>query len=60
MYHSSAAESEIISGITFILSCSFRRTLAKLEGADRAFCFTSGMAALATVSHLAEAGQYQF
>lgn len=31
--------------------------LAALEGADRAFCFTSGMAALATITHLAEAGQ---
>ncbi|KAH9294427.1 hypothetical protein KI387_040363, partial [Taxus chinensis] len=31
--------------------------LAKLEGADRAFCFTSGMAALAAATHLVEAGQ---
>ncbi|XP_057873948.1 cystathionine beta-lyase, chloroplastic isoform X2 [Cryptomeria japonica] len=31
--------------------------LAKLEGADRAFCFTSGMAALAVVTHLVETGQ---
>uniref|UniRef100_A0A0D6R8B7 cysteine-S-conjugate beta-lyase n=1 Tax=Araucaria cunninghamii TaxID=56994 RepID=A0A0D6R8B7_ARACU len=31
--------------------------LAKLDGADRAFCFTSGMAALAAVTHLVEAGQ---
>ncbi|CAA6667693.1 unnamed protein product [Spirodela intermedia] len=31
--------------------------LAKLEKADRAFCFTSGMAALAAVTHLLEAGQ---
>ncbi|XP_031497430.1 cystathionine beta-lyase, chloroplastic isoform X1 [Nymphaea colorata] len=31
--------------------------LAKLEKADRAFCFTSGMAALAAVTHLVEAGQ---
>lgn len=30
--------------------------LAKLEKADRAFCFTSGMAALAAVTHLLEAG----
>ncbi|MCO5580908.1 hypothetical protein L7F22_034781 [Adiantum nelumboides] len=30
--------------------------LAKLEGADKAFCFNSGMAALATVTHLARAG----
>ncbi|CAA7404506.1 unnamed protein product [Spirodela intermedia] len=29
--------------------------LAKLEKADRAFCFTSGMAALAAVTHLLEA-----
>ncbi|CAN6476203.1 unnamed protein product [Victoria cruziana] len=31
--------------------------LAKLENADRAFCFTSGMAALAAVTHLVETGQ---
>ncbi|CAM6083255.1 unnamed protein product [Calypogeia fissa] len=31
--------------------------LAKLDAADRAFCFTSGMAALSTVSHLVEAGE---
>ncbi|URE20012.1 Cys/Met metabolism PLP-dependent enzyme [Musa troglodytarum] len=31
--------------------------MAKLEKADQAFCFTSGMAALATVTHLVEAGQ---
>eukprot|EP00249_Psilotum_nudum_P005678 c19111_g1_i1 orf=214-1689(+) len=31
--------------------------LAKLEGANRAFCFTSGMAALSTLTHLLEAGQ---
>ncbi|MCO5551990.1 hypothetical protein L7F22_005498 [Adiantum nelumboides] len=30
--------------------------LAKLEGADKAFCFNSGMAALSTVTHLARAG----
>lgn len=30
--------------------------LAKLDKADRAFCFTSGMAALAAVSHLVETG----
>lgn len=30
--------------------------MAKLEKADQAFCFTSGMAALATVTHLVEAG----
>ncbi|KAJ7528553.1 hypothetical protein O6H91_15G008000 [Diphasiastrum complanatum] len=31
--------------------------LAKLEGADQAFCFTSGMAALATATHLVKAGE---
>ncbi|KAB1222233.1 Cystathionine beta-lyase, chloroplastic [Morella rubra] len=31
--------------------------LAKLDKADRAFCFTSGMAALAAVSHLVETGE---
>ncbi|KAG0617501.1 hypothetical protein M758_5G193900 [Ceratodon purpureus] len=36
---------------------ALERTLAKLEGADRAFCFTTGMAALATITRLAEAGQ---
>ncbi|XP_024375089.1 cystathionine beta-lyase, chloroplastic isoform X1 [Physcomitrium patens] len=36
---------------------ALERTLAKLEGADRAFCFSTGMAALATVMRLAEAGQ---
>ncbi|KAG6545203.1 hypothetical protein Mapa_013315 [Marchantia paleacea] len=36
---------------------SLETLLAKLDGADRAFCFTSGMAALTTVSHLCEAGQ---
>lgn len=30
--------------------------LAKLEKADRALCFTSGMSALATVTHLVETG----
>uniref|UniRef100_A0A1D1XVW2 Cystathionine beta-lyase, chloroplastic n=1 Tax=Anthurium amnicola TaxID=1678845 RepID=A0A1D1XVW2_9ARAE len=33
------------------------RLLAKLEKADRAFCFTSGMAALAAVTYLVENGQ---
>ncbi|OVA02461.1 Cys/Met metabolism [Macleaya cordata] len=33
------------------------RLLAKLDKADRAFCFTSGMAALATVTHLVGTGQ---
>lgn len=33
------------------------RLLAKLDKADRAFCFTSGMAALSAVSHLVENGQ---
>lgn len=37
--------------------CDVCRMLAKLEGADRAFCFTSGMSALATITHLAEAGE---
>lgn len=36
---------------------SLEDLLAKLEGADRAFCFTSGMAALSAVTHLVEAGQ---
>lgn len=31
--------------------------LAKLDKADQAFCFTSGMAALAAVSHLVETGE---
>ncbi|KAM7258236.1 hypothetical protein ACFE04_013977 [Oxalis oulophora] len=31
--------------------------LARLDKADRSFCFTSGMAALATVTHLVGAGQ---
>lgn len=31
--------------------------MAKLEKADQAFCFTSGMAALAAVTHLLKAGQ---
>ncbi|AQL01678.1 Cystathionine beta-lyase, chloroplastic [Zea mays] len=31
--------------------------MAKLEKADQAFCFTSGMAALAAVTHLLQAGQ---
>ncbi|KAF9591635.1 hypothetical protein IFM89_005216 [Coptis chinensis] len=31
--------------------------LAKLDKADRAFCFTSGMAALTAVTHLLEPGQ---
>lgn len=46
-----------ILGGMFTVPCSFCRTLAKLEGADRAFCFTTGMAALATITRLAEAGQ---
>jgi cystathionine beta-lyase len=33
------------------------RLLAKLEGADRAFCFTTGMSALSTITHLAKAGK---
>lgn len=39
-----------------VFSCLKCRLLAKLEGADKAFCFNSGMAALATVTHLARAG----
>ncbi|CAL5051351.1 unnamed protein product [Urochloa decumbens] len=31
--------------------------MAKLEKADQAFCFTSGMAALAAVTHLIQSGQ---
>ncbi|MCI01989.1 cystathionine beta-lyase chloroplastic-like, partial [Trifolium medium] len=31
--------------------------LAKLDKADRAFCFTSGMAALTTVVHLLKSGE---
>uniref|UniRef100_M8BEM2 cysteine-S-conjugate beta-lyase n=1 Tax=Aegilops tauschii TaxID=37682 RepID=M8BEM2_AEGTA len=31
--------------------------MAKLEKADQAFCFTSGMASLAAVTHLLQAGQ---
>ncbi|XLR69352.1 hypothetical protein S83_020024, partial [Arachis hypogaea] len=30
--------------------------LAKLDKADRALCFTSGMAALSVISHLVQAG----
>ncbi|KAA8517236.1 hypothetical protein F0562_017510 [Nyssa sinensis] len=33
------------------------RLLAKLDKADRAFCFTSGMAALAAVTHLVGTGE---
>lgn len=33
-----------------------RRLLAKLDKADRALCFTSGMAALAAVTHLVGTG----
>lgn len=36
---------------------SLEDLLAKLDGADQAFCFTSGMAALSAVTHLVEAGQ---
>ncbi|RYR53553.1 hypothetical protein Ahy_A06g028727 [Arachis hypogaea] len=34
--------------------------LAKLDKADRALCFTSGMAALSAISHLAQAGAFSF
>ncbi|CAN4109195.1 unnamed protein product [Withania somnifera] len=33
------------------------KLLVELEKADRAFCFTSGMAALAAVTHLVQAGE---
>lgn len=33
--------------------------LAKLDKADRALCFTSGMAALAAVAHLVGTGTFQ-
>lgn len=36
---------------------ALERLLAKLDKADRAFCFTSGMAALSAVSHLVGTGQ---
>ncbi|XP_047330454.1 cystathionine beta-lyase, chloroplastic [Impatiens glandulifera] len=36
---------------------ALERLLAKLDKADRAFCFTSGMAALAAVTHLIGAGE---
>ncbi|KAG0559162.1 hypothetical protein M758_10G082000 [Ceratodon purpureus] len=36
---------------------ALERTLAKLENADRAFCFSTGTTALATITRLAEAGQ---
>jgi len=32
--------------------------MAKLEKADQAFCFTSGMAALAAVTHLIQSGKH--
>lgn len=38
----------------------FLSLLAKLDKADRAFCFTSGMAALAAVTHLVSNGSYSF
>jgi cystathionine beta-lyase len=34
---------------------SFENMLAKLDGVDQAFCFTSGMVALSVVTHLVEA-----
>lgn len=34
------------------------RLLAKLEKADRAFCFTSGMAALSAVAQLVGTGTF--
>ena len=41
----------------FMLFCVFS-LLAKLDKADRAFCFTSGMAALAAVTHLLNTGNF--
>jgi cystathionine beta-lyase len=34
--------------------------LAKLDKADRAFCFTSGMAALSAVTHLIKNGNFRY
>lgn len=48
----------------FIMICAlihisqYFRLLAKLEKADRAFCFTSGMAALAAVTRLVGTGTF--
>ena len=36
------------------------RLLAKLDKADRALCFTSGMAALSAVTHLVGTGTFSF
>jgi cystathionine beta-lyase len=36
---------------------SLEYLLAKLDGVDRPFCFTSGMIALSAITHLVEAGQ---
>ncbi|KAF7148967.1 hypothetical protein RHSIM_Rhsim03G0041800 [Rhododendron simsii] len=45
----------------FVFECAFSleniSLLAKLDKADRAFCFTSGMAALAAVAHLVGTGE---
>lgn len=38
----------------------FISLLAKLDKADRALCFTSGMAALAAVTHLVGTGAFIF
>lgn len=38
----------------------FLRLLAKLDKADRALCFTSGMAALAAVTRLIGTGTFLF
>jgi cystathionine beta-lyase/cystathionine gamma-synthase len=47
----------------YIIYCFFNKfehtfsLMAKLEKADQAFCFTSGMAALAAVTHLLQSGK---
>ncbi|WVZ82291.1 hypothetical protein U9M48_029571 [Paspalum notatum var. saurae] len=43
--------------VLMIFSSYLFSLMAKLEKADQAFCFTSGMAALAAVTHLLQAGQ---
>ncbi|KAG1328054.1 hypothetical protein COCNU_01G019880 [Cocos nucifera] len=63
----SSSRSKSCWGLKGSLGFSSKRTLAplamrkslmaKLEKADGAFCFTSGMAALAVVTHLVETGQ---
>lgn len=41
-------------------SLSINRLLAKLDKADRALCFTSGMAALSAVTHLVATGTWYY